>query len=94
MGYESIIRRAMAGDTDPDEAVQQAALLYAVQRAITCPISGRVLDVRRAVLVELPAGGTVVCDAETADERLEGALADIGIDRDRVTITDGRKLTW
>jgi hypothetical protein len=51
---ERVITRAMDSGVDPDLAAEVAAMVYAVTRLITCPWPkcGRILDARRAVVVE------------------------------------------
>lgn len=49
-----VMRAMMAGTpAERDAYINRAALLAAVQREIFCPISGMVLDVRTAVLIEV-----------------------------------------
>lgn len=93
---EREIMAALARGEDPDTIANREALRYAVQRTIFCPQSGRVLDVRRAVLVEItmPDGKvrSGVYDADWFDSvrhKLE-----VGLEADRMTMAvhDGREL--
>lgn len=43
--------------TDVEVTVNREVLRYAVQRAIFCPVTNNVLDVRRAVLVTISVTG-------------------------------------
>jgi hypothetical protein len=45
---------------DLQKKLQREVLRYQVGRAITCPITGTVLDVRTAVMVENSAGTAVL----------------------------------
>ncbi len=87
MGYEKIIGDAILGKTSTETAALKAGHLYAVQRAITCPSCGNILDVRRSVYIEVKDGSKhyIVC-ATCFDEKKEG-LAPV---RDHLLIHDGR----
>lgn len=56
---------------DLQQHVQKQFLKFAVQRQITCPITGTVLDVRKAVLVETETGQTVAVISREAFTELE-----------------------
>lgn len=85
----------LANGVSVTDAVQREALLYAVQREITCPYSGVILDIRTAVLVEGTyadgrAAGTHVLDGARYDTIAE-SLASGAADKDlTLVITDGR----
>lgn len=88
------IERAIMGEITVDEAVDREALKYAVQRAIFCPRSGVVLDVRTAVLVSLKGD-----DGSAKSEVWDGAVWDATGPKLRelcaeknvsIEITDGR----
>lgn len=93
---EREIMAALARGEDVDTVVNREALRYAVQRQITCPQSGRLLDVRTAVLVELtgPDGKTVSAayDAEWVDEAMPAIRRACAIKDYTVTVHDGRTL--
>lgn len=93
---EREIMAALARGEDVDTVVNREALRYAVQRQITCPQSGRLLDVRTAVLVELtgPDGKTVSAayDARWWDEVRERVEVDLAGKGFTVTVHDGRTL--
>jgi hypothetical protein len=87
------------GSTIQDRG-NRAILRYGVQRAIFCPISNKLLDVRQAVYVEMVRGdqrrGTVV-HAEVYDG-MKGAIANgtapDGLTIDDAETIDGRKFNW
>ncbi len=88
--------RDLANGIEPDEAVDREWLRYAIQRQITCPQSGRVLDIRRAVLVKVTAPdgkeSAAAYDAEwfdTVRETVEASIAEHGL---TLTVMDSR--TW
>ncbi len=91
--YERIVGRAIMGETTPEAAAQQAALLDAVQQQMVCPTCGRVLDRAKAVLVEGGSRSAVVCGIcwDAWSEALDKAGRPW---RKAVTVTDGRALTW
>ena len=64
----------MLGLLDEDELDAALTIAVHVQRLITCPISGVVMDVRRAVLL-VADGQQLVCDrdafTDTARRRLD-----------------------
>lgn len=82
----------MAGDSAMSVRAQREVLLAAVQRAMFCQITGKVLDRASAVLVIPTQGGTVVMAAGVWDERhLEvaetAAAANVAFE-----VYDGREL--
>jgi hypothetical protein len=74
--------------------LNQELLRYAVSRAILCPLTGAVLDVRTAVLVDATDhGGAMAVVAGDAwdtnkDVVVKAVLADDGTD---FTVIDGRQ---
>lgn len=93
---ERDIMRALARGEDVETVVAREMLRYMVQRQITCPQSGRLLDVRTAVAVDvtMPDGNTksAAYDAEWFDsvrDKLE-----VGLEAQKCTMVvhDGRVL--
>jgi hypothetical protein len=72
--------------------VDRELLRFAVQRAIFCPVSKVVLDVRTAVLVDArdTGKGMAVMTADVFDERKAALDEQIGT----YTVVDGRTLRW
>lgn len=89
---ERSIMAALARGEDPDLIVNREALRYAVQRAITCPQSGRVLDISRAVLVEIAGRGSGVYDAEMWDSVEATVREHVAKEGYTMTVHDGRVL--
>lgn len=90
------ILRALANGENPDDIVNRETLLYAVQRAITCAKTGRVLDVRTAVYyrvvnAEGKAGADVIDGAvwDIIGERIRAHCKAEGIE---LEVIDGRTL--
>jgi hypothetical protein len=102
--FAAALSKAMdprVSDNEVRRATDRALVQAAVMRAITCPYSGVVLDMRRAVLVSTSQGASFVCDArywDTAKPLLEAAIAKAVADGRapadyRVTeVLDGREL--
>lgn len=75
---EKAIEAVMAGRIDEEDFDLIADIDLRVQRQITCPVSGKVLDSRTAVLVE--AGSQkVAIHADAADEAVR-LLHEAGIE--------------
>jgi hypothetical protein len=74
-----------ASDDQVRRATERALVQAAVMRAITCPYTGRVLDMRRAVLVSTSQGASFVCEAAHWDAMKPHLEAGI-----RAAIADGR----
>lgn len=101
---ENPIAAALAGGKDPDAAVHQEALRHAVMRAITCPFTNKVLDVKMAVLVDYTkSGGTnsgmTIMHADAFDAVGEAELRSALATKEqhtpeKIVITDGRTLDW
>ncbi len=91
---------AAALQTGQHDAVQRAVnreiLRAAVMRQITCPRSGQVLDVRRAVLVTVSRGEQTVAmqvlDAAAYDEIAEQLRQHCEGNALRLELLDGREL--
>ena len=73
---------------------QQMLLQAAVQRAIFCPITGRVLDMRTAVLVvpKQQTGRMVVIDGSVWDDQHEDVAAGAAAGGYEIEVYDGREL--
>lgn len=76
-----------------DKRVGRAIVKGAVMRAIFCPYTGQVLDMRRAVVIVTPTSSHV-CSAEHWDKRVAaaGGLDVIRANAPRSDIYDGREL--
>lgn len=90
------IMRALANGEDVDKIIDREALLFAVQRQITCKRSGKVLDVRDAVLLTLVGANgkrAAECFApevwDKVDVNLRARAAEVGA---TIEVIDGRKL--
>lgn len=57
--------------------VNRELIKYAVQRAIFCPYTGQVLDMRRAVLVQVKGGGSFIMTADWWDAQKANVLLGI-----------------
>jgi hypothetical protein len=90
------IMKALARGDDPDSIVNRAVLLAAVQRAITCGISGNVLDIRTAVYyrVVAPSGqsGSNVVTGAVWDEISENTRYMCNARNIALEVIDGRML--
>ncbi len=91
-----VLRALMAdNDADRDRYVNREVLRHGVMRTITCPRSGRVLDVDRAVMVTTVKGDSrqaYVLDGAAWDEvesELRAKAAELGRE---VEVIDGRQL--
>lgn len=82
---------------DLQTKVNRELLKFAVSHAITCPVSGKVLDVRRAVLltVTFPSGNvSQVCMSADEWSSVEGKFRE-GMDAGKysgLAVLDGREL--
>ena len=83
---------------DLERMANREILRYAVQRTITCPLNGRILDVRTAVHIEASRDEKIITSltvsAEVYDETVKknveqttGSLANVDL-----KIYDGREL--
>lgn len=77
-------------------AVDRSSLRFYVQQAIVCQVTGRVLDVRRAVALraEDPAGRsvTVVMTSDAWDANKDRILANAARGALKTEVLDGREL--
>lgn len=73
-----------------EHTLRRNVLRYAVQRAIFCPVSGDILDMRRAVLFDVTAddgtAGTVVTTAAVFDKLKDAPHLQVS------DVHDGREL--
>lgn len=76
--------------SDLQEHVQRELLRYALQRTITCPITGAVLDVRTAVMVENSAGTAVL--GVVSPEAWKQVKDNVLRSDPNVIVTEGSKL--
>jgi len=69
---ENLITQAMTGQLDRETAIRQFTVQAAVQRRISCPDCGCILDQRRATVIERnrkPAGiSCTVCYSKNVDQ--------------------------
>ena len=81
-------------DADPKMVLmaQQEMLRRAIMRAIMCPVSGVVLDQRRAVLVIPSNGGGLVMTADVWEDKREAVTAAAEASGVTLEIYDGREL--
>ncbi|MEU4155716.1 hypothetical protein [Actinoplanes sp. NPDC026670] len=87
------ITRALMTGGDIDAALDKADLLHAVQTKIFCDKSGRVLDVRDAVLVKVQKGravGRMVLVGEVYDALAESIAQTAEQTGATLTVIDGR----
>lgn len=96
MNYDDDIMGALVRGEDPDVAVNRVALRYAVQHQIFCKVSGKILDVRTAVLVTVTTGhdgpGIVVLDGTVwakVEPDFRAKAAHLGA---ALEVIDGREL--
>ena len=82
--------------SDLDRRVNREVLKYAVQRAITCALTGKVLDKRTAVSVTVinASGkrGAMVCDGPAYDGIKDALIAEALKKNATLEILDGREL--
>jgi hypothetical protein len=92
----SDIARALAGGLDPEVAISRETLRYAVARRITCPLAGKLLDVRSAVYYALTTAsgktGSEVCDAAAWDEIRDVVRDQVELIGGSLEVIDGREL--
>jgi hypothetical protein len=95
----SIASALMSGDPDQTQAaIDYETLRHAVQRTIQCPVSGVVLDVRRAVLLTVTtadgdATRSKCIDGEAWDKRTEQMRAACEEAKAKLEVIDGRNYT-
>ncbi|QXJ19632.1 hypothetical protein AGRA3207_000194 [Actinomadura graeca] len=87
---------ALAGGAAPDKALERETLRMYVARQITCPINKTVLDIKRAVLIEITGvtSDAQIISAEAWDDLATEVLerfAELGI---VPKVTDARLLDW
>lgn len=81
-----------------ERRLSREALRYAVQRRISCPVSGEILDIRSAVLVEAYDGDRLATSLvvtakvydETVKKNVDSSTGSLGMYR--VEVFDGRQL--
>ncbi|MEH1014614.1 hypothetical protein V6U90_16070 [Micromonospora sp. CPCC 206060] len=92
---EEMAKAFLGTDQDRDAFVNRETLRHAVARAIFCRYSGKVLDVRTAVLVEASKGerrSMEVLDGADWDSVKDAALAKFAELGWMVEVIDGRTL--
>lgn len=88
------ILRALADGVDPEDAVNREVLKAAVMRAITCQLTGVVLDVRSAVYFKATdaggKGGSMVVDGKAWDVNADKIRTAAEENRVVLEVIDGR----